>query len=385
MHSLGQTFAQSSQPMHLNQSMLCCPRYASGSSTFWYGYRWVTGFRPPGTSRFRTGIVTTACLRVIHRGRTTPPRVRTLRGPARSASDLGDFIRVLSLSHVHELPLPGAHEAALLRADPAGFLRPDLRAELEEAVDEGLGPDGAAGDEDVRRDERVGALHDAVRVVVGAATDRALSHRDDPLRLRHLLVQASDRGPELEGDGAIEEEYVDLTGARPVDDPEPLDVVPGGRGRRHLDRAAHDPEVEGPRRVPLRPVEELPDEAAFHLLKDLPARAALQGRVDVLRDPADKLLRLERVDVRLLRGLDHRYLTPAAFARRTRVRLTDRLALWIAPALPRRTAASRLSTGSKAGIILNPSLGGPRRRANGIWPKASPSPGGSTFRRGRGP
>src|SRR2546430_10207339 len=89
MHSFGQTFAHSSQPMHLNQSMLCWPRYARGSSTFWYGYRWVTGFRPPGTRRLMPGMVTRVCLIVAIRGRTVPPIVPTLRRRD-SASDLGD-------------------------------------------------------------------------------------------------------------------------------------------------------------------------------------------------------------------------------------------------------------------------------------------------------
>src|SRR6266567_5290632 len=153
MHSFGQTFAHSSQPMHLNQSMLCWPRYASGSSTFWYGYRWVTGFRPPGTRRLIPGIVTSACLIVAISGRTVPPTVPTLRRPL--ASDLRDFIGVLALLHVHQLALARADEAALLGPDPTGPLRLDLRAELQEAVDERLGPHRAPRDEDVRRHERV--------------------------------------------------------------------------------------------------------------------------------------------------------------------------------------------------------------------------------------
>src|SRR6266581_985575 len=216
MHSFGQTFAHSSQPMHLNQSMLCWPRYASGSSTFWYGYRWVTGLRPPGTRRLIPGIVTSACLIVASNGRTVPPTVPTFRRPW-SASDLGDFIRVLALLHVHQLALARAHEAALLRPDPAAPLRLDLRAQLEEAVDQRLRAHRAAGDEDVRRDERVRALDDGVRVVIGPAADRALPHRDHPLRLGHLLVQPADGGAEPQGDRAIQQEDVALARRGAVD------------------------------------------------------------------------------------------------------------------------------------------------------------------------
>src|SRR3990172_8856709 len=301
MHSFGHTFAQSSQPMHLNQSMLCWPRYARGSSTFWYGYRWVTGLRPPGMTRLRPGIVTSACLSVAIIGPIVPTFLRG-RG---SASDQGDFIGILSFLHIHQLALACAHEAALLRPDPAASLRLDLRAELQEAVDQGLGPHGAAGDEDVRRDEGVGTLHDAVGIVVRTAANRALAHRDDPLRLRHLLVEPTDSGPELEGDRPIQQEDVALPRGRSVNHAETLHVVPRVRGRGHLDRAAHDPEVKRPCRVPLRPVEELAHEALLEPLDEGAARPALHRRVDVLLDPLHEILGSEADDVRLLRGLDH--------------------------------------------------------------------------------
>src|SRR5438034_7022144 len=149
MHSFGQTFGNSSQPMHLNQSMLCWPRYASGSSTFWYGYRWVTGFRPPGTRRLMPGMVTRVCLIVAMRGRTVPPIVPTLRRRG-SASDLGDFIRVLALLHVHQLAFPRADKPALLRAHPTAPLRLDLRTQCREAVKQGQLLDQASRDEEAR-------------------------------------------------------------------------------------------------------------------------------------------------------------------------------------------------------------------------------------------
>src|SRR2546421_77439 len=222
MHSFGQTFAHSSQPMHLNQSMLCWPQYARGSSTFWYGYRWVTGFRPPGTRRLMPGMVTRVCLIVAIRGRTVPPIVPTLRRRD-SASDLGDFIRVLALLHVHQLAFPRADEPALLRADPAAPLRLNLRAQFQEAID------------------HAEAFH----------------------------------------------------------------VVPGIRGRGHLDRATHDAKVQGPRRVSFRPVEELADQAALERVQEGTARTALHGRVDVLLDPLHEVFRPEADDVRLFRPLDH--------------------------------------------------------------------------------
>src|SRR3990170_9034481 len=300
MHSFGQTFAHSSQPMHLYQSIECWPRYAFGSSTRSYGYRTVTGFR--------RNVATIACFIVTRSGRMLPPRTPTLPPSA----DLGDLKGVLSLLHVHQSALPRAHEPALLRPDPPRLLRLDLLAQLEEPVDERRRPQGAARDEDVRRDERVRPLHDRVRVVVRPAADRALPHRDHPLRLRHLLVQPPDRGPQLEGDRPVQEQDVALAGARPVDDPEPFRVVTRVARRGHLDRAAHDPEVEGPRGVPLRPVEEV----AHDGVQELPDRTLLQRRVNVPVHPLDEVLGLQADDVRLLGRLDHRSILPRGPATR---------------------------------------------------------------------
>src|SRR2546430_17741038 len=111
------------------------------------------------------GVSKRACWSGDARGQGAPPIVPTLRRRD-SASDLGDFIRVLALLHVHQLAFPRADEPALLRADPAAPLRLNLRAQFQEAVDQGLRPDRAPGDEDVRWNECVRTLHDAVRVVI---------------------------------------------------------------------------------------------------------------------------------------------------------------------------------------------------------------------------
>src|SRR6266568_3383878 len=199
MHSFGHTFAHSSHPIHLYQSITCWPRNEAGSSIFSYGYRRVTGTRPPGTSRLMIGVVWRVCFIVAFIGFQKEPRGRLWPTGGSVGSDRFDFIRVLP-AELRELPPRRIHEPALLRLDPAALLRLDLRAELQEPVDQRLGSHRASGNEDVCRDERVGALHDAVRVGVRAAADRALPHRDDPLRLRHLLEQAAHDGAELEGD-----------------------------------------------------------------------------------------------------------------------------------------------------------------------------------------
>src|SRR5688500_20311497 len=66
----------------------------------------------------------------------------------------------------------------------------DLALQLDDAVDQGLGPRRTAGHEHVDRHDLVDALHD--RVVVEHATDRGTgTHRADVLRFRHLVVDAA--------------------------------------------------------------------------------------------------------------------------------------------------------------------------------------------------
>src|SRR5207302_1808896 len=90
---------------------------------------------------------------------------------------------------------------------------------------------------------------------------------------------------------------------------ETFHVVPGIRGRGHLDRATHDAKVQGPRGVSFRPVEELADQAALERVQQGTAGTALHGRVDVLLDPLHEVLRTEADDIRLFRPLDHRLRT----------------------------------------------------------------------------
>src|SRR3990170_5453150 len=297
MHSFGHTFAHSSHPMHLYQSIECCPRNAFGSSIRSYGYRTVTGFR--------LNAATSPCLRVTHSGRAIP-RKRPTRPPFPGAAgpgspDLGDLIGVFAPLHVKDLAFARAHEPTLLRSHPSRLLGLDLLAELQESIDERLRPHRASGDEDVRGYERVRTLHDRVRLEVRPAADRAFPHRNLPLRVRHLLVEPPDRRPELQRNRTVQEEDVTLTRARSVDYAEPLDVIPRVARCRHLDRAAHDAEVQGPGRVPLRPVEEVSDDR----VEDPAERPLLERRVDVPVDPLHEVPRFQPYDVCVFSRLNH--------------------------------------------------------------------------------
>src|SRR6266581_9778437 len=122
MHSFWHTFAHSSHPIHLYQSITCWPRNEAGSSIFSYGYRRVTGTRPPGTSLLMIGVVWSVCFIVAFIGFQKEPRGRLCPTGGSVRPDGFDFIRVVP-AEVRELALRRVHQTALLRLDPSTLLR----------------------------------------------------------------------------------------------------------------------------------------------------------------------------------------------------------------------------------------------------------------------
>src|SRR3954447_15575963 len=143
-------------------------------------------------------------------------------------------------------------DRVVARAPPEGGVLLDLRAQLEDAVDQRLGPRRAARDVDVDRHELVGR-HDRV-VVEDAHRARARAHRDRVLRLEHLVVDAPDDGRHLDADPARQDDHVRLArgGAERLE-AEPRDVHARADHAHHLDRAAGQPEGEREDRVAARP------------------------------------------------------------------------------------------------------------------------------------
>src|SRR4249919_4288679 len=161
--------------------------------------------------------------------------------------------------------LPFFEAGPFLGADRVVTLAPaeirlaaDQLLQLVEAVEYGLRPRWAAGDVDVDRHELVGALDHRV-VGEHAAGGGAGAHRDRPLRLQHLVVEAADERRHLDRDPAREDDQVGLArrGAQGLG-AEAGEVVAGGDDRdRRLDRAAGEAEGEREDRVRARVVEQL--------------------------------------------------------------------------------------------------------------------------------
>src|SRR3954452_5887566 len=84
-------------------------------------------------------------------------------------------------------------------ASPPAEVRPllDLLLQLVDAVHERLGPRRAARDVDIYGEKLVDSLDDRV-VVEHAGARCAGAHRDHPLGLQHLVVDAPDDGRHLD-------------------------------------------------------------------------------------------------------------------------------------------------------------------------------------------
>src|SRR5688500_11280162 len=132
-----------------------------------------------------------------------------------------------------------------------------LLLERHDPEDKRLGSRRTTRHVHVDRYHPVSAHQHGVPIQKRAAGDRACPHRYDPLRLRHLLVEAGHAFGHLGRDGAGDDHYVGLPRrGREETGAEAVKVVVGHARRHHLDGAAGQPELQRPERVFAGPVEE---------------------------------------------------------------------------------------------------------------------------------
>ena len=152
--------------------------------------------------------------------------------------------------------LPTAHDLVVL----------DQAVEGLDRVDQGLRCRRATGRVHIDRDDLVDALDDRV-VVEHPAGAGADTHRDDPLRLHHLVVHLAQHRRHLLAHPTGDDHDVRLAGAGPEHlHAEPGDVVVRSTGRHHLDRAARETERGRPRGPGAGPVDEVLELAGDHVV-----------------------------------------------------------------------------------------------------------------------
>lgn len=99
---------------------------------------------------------------------------------------------------------------------------------------------------DIDRHDAVTAAHNAVRVVVVAASVRARPHGDHPARLGHLVVDFAKGGRHFVRQRARNDDHIGLPRRRTEHNAEAVHVVAGRREMHHLHSTASQPECERP-------------------------------------------------------------------------------------------------------------------------------------------
>src|SRR4051794_9027122 len=212
--------------------------------------------------------------------------------------------------------LLGARGVVALAPAERGVLE-DLRAQLEDAVDQRLGPRRAAGHVHVDRHELVG--RDKRVVVEDAHRARAGAHRDRELRLEHLVVDTADDRRHLDADPARQDDQVGLARRGPGRfEAEARDVHARADVAHPLDRAAGEPERQREHRVAARPrdglVERRREEALPDVLLELLALEVAAQHVAGAQLPYAEVVR---------RLLSSHYLHSRAPLRQTYTRATS--------------------------------------------------------------
>src|SRR3954454_13269696 len=184
-------------------------------------------------------------------------------GSRRALDRLGRWLAALEPG-----PLLGAGGVVALAPAEVG-LTADQLLQLVEAMEQRLGAGRAARHVNVHRHELVGALDHGV-VGEHSARGGAGAHRDHPLGLEHLVVDAADDRRHLHRDPARQDHHVCLAGRGSEGlGAEPRDVVARGDHRHHLDGAAGQSEGHREEGVRASPVEDVLERRGEQALLDV--------------------------------------------------------------------------------------------------------------------
>lgn len=134
---------------------------------------------------------------------------------------------------------------------------PHLLLQLEDAEHERLGGRRAARNVDIDWYDSVTSSGDTVAVVVVTTTIGAAAHGNDPSWVGHLVVDLSQGGSHLVGEGSGDNHDIGLTGRCTENDSHSVLIVAGCGEMHHLDGAACKTESHGPQRTLTCPVRNL--------------------------------------------------------------------------------------------------------------------------------
>lgn len=118
--------------------------------------------------------------------------------------------------------------------------------EQEDAVHQSFCGRWASRDVNVDRNDSIASSNDRVRVVVVPASIGATSHRDDPSRFRHLIVDLSQRRSHFIRQRSSDNHHITLSWRSTENDSESILIVSGCRDVHHLDCATSQTECHWP-------------------------------------------------------------------------------------------------------------------------------------------
>src|SRR5258706_1630962 len=210
----------------------------------WWYVRHSKIFSRPRCRYPMTGMHSTTFSPESFRTRRSTPWVEGCCGPMlRMSSSVSSPSSSMTGSSICVSSRVGRVSASVLRSGASD----DLFAKSQDSFGERLGTRRAPWHVHIDRDHGVDALQRRIAVPELAAARGAVPHRDDPLGLGHLLVQATEARGHLVGHRPRDDHHVRLTGARAEDlRAEAREVVVLAGSRHHLDGAARESVTERP-------------------------------------------------------------------------------------------------------------------------------------------
>lgn len=132
-----------------------------------------------------------------------------------------------------------------------------LLLKLQNSIHERLTGRRTSRNVDIYRYDPVTAPNYRVRVMVVTSSVRTRSHRDNPSRVRHLVVNLTERRRHLVGKGSGNDHNIGLTWGGTENDTETILIVTGSGKVHHLNGTAGETEGHRPKGTLAGPVGDL--------------------------------------------------------------------------------------------------------------------------------
>ena len=151
-----------------------------------------------------------------------------------------------------------------------GLVSLDFLLELKHSEQKGLGSRRASGNVNIDGNNTIATSHHRVRVMVVTPSVGAGSHRNNPSRFWHLIVDLTKGGCHFVGKSTGDDHNIGLTRRSSKDHTETFHIITGGSGVHHFDGATRQSKGHGPQGTLSCPVYQVVHTAdgVFHIVLD---------------------------------------------------------------------------------------------------------------------